>query len=33
MNYFILSNVNHSDGHLNLDFGVNTKSKIKEKSI
>lgn len=31
MNYFVLSNVNHSNGHLNLDFGVNTKSEIKEK--
>ena len=33
MNYFVLFNVNHSNGHLNLDFGVNTKSEIKEKSI
>lgn len=31
MNYFVLSNVNYSNGHLNLDFGVNTKSEIKEK--
>lgn len=31
MNYFVLSNVNHSNEPLNLDFGVNTKSEIKEK--
>lgn len=31
MNYFVLSNVNYSNGHLNLDFGVNTKSEIKKK--
>lgn len=31
MNYFILSNVNYSNKPLNLDFGVNTKSEIKEK--
>lgn len=31
MNYFVLSNVNYSNKPLNLDFGVNTKSEIKEK--
>lgn len=31
MNYFVLSNVNHGNEPLNLDFGVNTKSEIKEK--
>lgn len=31
MNYFVLSNVNYSNKPLNLDFGVNSKSEIKEK--